>query len=211
MLPFPRLIQYGNSTVPSENIIITFLKTGGTLTKTNINESPTDYYTHSYNAIQFNSGQASIQVGSNGIPAIWQIGNSTNFRIETYVKLTNTSAKILCGNLNNSNGSGSWWLTINNVYQVSAAISLDGYSTTGAIQRFRFTGMTTLPINVWNQIVLERIGSTLTCYINGTSIGSTTMTLGFQVNSNAFRVGNSVDNAYSFNGIIDSFHMTMNT
>jgi len=207
MLPFPIINKLTER--PSENTIITFLKTGGTLTKTNINESPNDFFTESYNAIQFNSGSANIQVGSGGIPAIWQIGNSTNFRIETYVKLSNTGTKILCGNLQN-NGTGSWWMVLNNVFQNSTAVALDGFSTTGAVQRFHFTGMTTLPINVWNHIVLERIGSTITCYINGTSIGSLTMTLGFQTHSNAFRVGDSTDNAYSFNGIIDSFKMTMN-
>jgi len=208
MLPFPIISQ--RTVLPGENTIITFLKTGGTVTKTNINEAPNDFYTESYNAIQFNTGSANIQVGSGGIPPIWQIGNSTDFRIETYVKLTNTSTKILCGNLQN-NGTGSWWLVLNNTFAPASVVALDGYSTTGAVQRFHFTSMTTLPINAWHHIVVERIGTNLTCTIDGNLLGTLTMTLGFQSQANPFRVGDSTDNAYPFNGIIDSFKITMNT
>lgn len=37
MLPFPIISQ--RTVIPEENTIITFLKTGGTVTKTNINEA----------------------------------------------------------------------------------------------------------------------------------------------------------------------------
>lgn len=208
MLPFSMISKIGS--VPSENTIITVLKQGGTLTNTNVTVSPTsDFKTASYNAIRFNTGSANIQVGTSGIPSIWQIGNSTNFKIETYVKLTNTQTKILCGNLNN-NGTGSWWLVLNNTFQSACAVALDGIMSNGTAQRFHFTSMQTLTANVWHYIVLQRVGTTLTCTVDGSSIGSFTMNTGFQAQNNPFRVGDSTDNAYPFNGVIDSFKITMN-
>lgn len=206
MLPFPIISK--RTVRPPENTIITMLKTGGPLTLTNVNVSPNDYHTESFNAIQFNQGISNIQVGTGGIPSIWQIGNNTDFTIETYVKLTGTSTRILCGNLQN-NGTGSWWMVLNNTFAPASAIALDGYSTTGAVQRFHFTTLTTLPSGVWHHIVLKRTGTSLTCTLNGTLLGTLTMTLGFQQHPNAFRVGDSTDNAYPFNGVIDSFTMKM--
>lgn len=208
MFPLPIINQ---TPIIQVNTIISFLSAQGTLTKVGIDEKPTDYFTASLNALKFaNDTSSKIQVGTSGVPAAWQIANNTNFVIETYVKLPDTSTRILCGNLNNNAGSGSYWLTLNNTFGTSCQLSMDGYSTTGAVQRFRFgTTTTKLPINTWNHIVITRNGSTLEVVLNGTSLGTLTMSLGFQNHSNPFTVGNSTDNAYNFNGSIDSFHMTM--
>lgn len=206
MLPFPIINQL--TVLPPGNTILSFLSTGGTLSEVNINDKPTDFITQSYNAIQFNSGTSYIQVGSSSIPSIWQIGNNTDFKIETYVKLTGTSTRILCGNLRN-NGTGSWWVVLNNTFQDSSVVALDGFSTTGAVQRFHFTNQAQLTSGIWHHVVLERIGTSLTCTLDGVLLGTLTMTLGFQSHSNPFRVGDSTDNAYPFNGIIDSFTMNM--
>ncbi|UYE98977.1 LamG domain protein [Xanthomonas phage XbC2] len=208
MLPFPIISK--TTIVPSENTIITLLKTGGTLIESNINKTPTDFYTESYNAIQFKPTSAKIQVGSSGIPSIWQIGNSTNFIIETYIKLSSTGTRILCGNLQN-NGTGSWWMVINNTFQDNSVVALDGFSTTGSVQRFHFTNQATISPNTWHHIKLQRLGTNLTCEVDGVLIGTLTMTLGFMNQSNPFTVGDSTDNAYPFNGIIDSFNITMSS
>lgn len=207
MFPLPIINQ---TPIIQVNTIISFLSAQGTLTKIGIDEKPTDYFTASLNALKFaNSTSSKIQVGTSGVPAAWQIANNTNFVIETYVKLPDTSTRILCGNLNNS-GTGSWWVVLNNTFGTACQVAMDGFSTTGSVQRFHLgTSPSTLAINTWHHIVITRNGSTFQVVLNGTSLGTLIMSLGFQNHSNPFTVGNSTDNAYNFNGSIDSFHMTM--
>lgn len=173
-------------------------------------EPSTLYYTDGYNAIRILSATSYVQIGTGGLPLSLRIGNNTNFTIETYVYLTGNTTQMLIGNLVNATGTGDYWITLNNTFQVSSQISLDGYSTTGSVQRFRFgttAGSTTIPINTWVKIKLERIGSLLSFYLNDVQVGSSqTMTLGFSsTSSNILKIGNSTDNVYQLLGAIDSF------
>lgn len=212
MLPFPII---SNNNVVKTNTIIKYLKdtTGLTVSVVggaNILYNPSPfYYTDGYNAVRYIAGTSYIQVGSGGVPAPFQIGDSTNFKIETYLYLTGSTTQMLIGNLNNNLGTGSYWLTLNNTYQVQSQISLDGYSTTGAVQRFRFgttAGSTTLPKDTWIKIKLERVGTLLSFYINDIQVGaSQTMNLGFNPSGNTYRIGLSSDGAYQLLGAIDSF------
>lgn len=105
--------------------------------------------------------------------------------------------------------------TLNNTYQVQSQISIDGFSTTGAVQRFRFgtTGTTKIPTDRWVKVKLERVGTALSFYIDDVQIGaSQTMTLGFQNTSqNIMKIGTSSDNLYQILGAIDSLTMSTST
>ncbi len=153
-----------------------------------------------------NNANAFIKIGD-GLPVGTRIGDAADFYIDTYIKLRSNASQMLIGNLRNSNGTGSYWLTLNNTFQVASQISLDGYDTTGAVQRFRF-GTGTLPLNTWLHIRLQRVGTELKFYLNGTQIGATqTMTKGFGGNSaNQLYVGKTTDDAFLMNGLIDDFY-----
>lgn len=214
MLPFPIV---SNTTVPKTNTIIKYLKTatGSDVTVaggTNISYNPsTLYYTDEYNAIRFIANPSYLQMAGSGVPPAFQIGNSTNFKIETYVYLTGTSSQMLVGNLLNGSGTGSYWVTLNNTFQVPSQISLDGYGTNGSVLRYRFgtSGSTQIPVNTWLKIKLERVGTLLSFYINDTQVGaSQTMTYGFNNHGNAYRIGASTDGVYQLVGAIDSFRIS---
>ena len=153
-----------------------------------------------------NNTNAFIKIGD-GLPVSTRIGNTTNFYIDSYIKLRSTAPQILVGNLKNSDGTGSYWVTLNNTFQVASQISIDGYDTTGVVQRFRF-GTGTLPINTWLHLRLERVGTQLKFFINGAQVGATqTMTKGFGGSAaNQLYVGKSSDNAFLLNGLIDDFY-----
>ncbi|HDR2377138.1 TPA: hypothetical protein QCH88_004385 [Enterobacter asburiae] len=153
-----------------------------------------------------NNANAFIKIGD-GLPVDTRIGDATNFYIDTHVKLRSNAPQMLIGNLRNSNGTGSYWITLNNTFQVASQISLDGYDTAGAVQRFRF-GTGTLPLNTWLHIRLQRIGAELKFYLNGTQVGATqTMQKGFGGNTtNQLYVGKTTDNAFLMNGLIDDLY-----
>lgn len=208
MLPFPII---SNTDVPKVNKIVQYLKNSTGLSVTvaggaNIQYDPsTLYYTEPYNSIRFLANPAYVQVGSSGVPAAFQILDGTNFKIETYLYLTGTTPQMLVGNLRNSTGSGSYWITLNNTYQEQSQISLDGYSTTGAVQRFRF-GTGKLPTNTWFKLKLERVGTVLSFYINDSQVGSSqTMNFGFGTSGNVYRIGTSSDGEFQLLGAVDNF------
>jgi|SRR6478609_6442249 len=213
MIPFARIVKYGNTSYDNPNKIISVLQNqmhDFVVKSSNINVTPTNFVTSQNNAIQF-PASGYLQIGSGGVPSVFSIGNSTNFVIESNVYLTSTATQILVGNLNNNLGTGSYWVTLNNVFGAASQISLDGYSTTGSVQRFRFgVGSTKLPINTWFKIKLQRVGTNLSFWLNDVQIGtSQVMSLGFSSSSNTLRIGNSTDNAIPLIGIIDNYRMTM--
>ena len=217
MIPFSRMVQYGGTPYRNINEIISVIQNQikdfvllSSTNPVNLNLSPTNFATSSNNAIQFSTA-GYIQFGTSGVPLVYKILDSTDFVIQSNIYLTSTATQLLVGNLNNGSGTGSYWLTLNNVFGSASMISLDGYSTTGAVQRFRFgVGSTKLPINTWVNIKLERIGTNLSFYMNGTQVGaSQVMNLGFAGTANNMRIGNSTDNAIPFIGYIDNFRINM--
>lgn len=214
MLPFARMLQYGG--VVRRNTIISYFEdyTSSTVKVSGsaLYDPSPFFYTNGYNAVRFMAAPSKIEIGTGGIPAALVIGDSTDFVIQGYVYLTGTSTQMLIGNLINGTGTGSFWVTLNNTFGVSSQISLDGYSTTGAVQRFRFgtTGSTKIPTDTWVHIKLERVGTNLSFYIDNVQVGaSQSMTLGFMnTSSNILCIGSSVDNTYQLLGAIDSFTMS---
>lgn len=222
MIPFARLLKYGNNIITHTNTIIKYLKDYTSVSVSVVGSAaeilyePSPFYnadagSTGWDAIRFLSGTPSVQIGAGGVPLALEIGDSTDFVIESYLYLSSTSVQMLIGNLSNSAGTGSYWLTLNNTFGVQSQVSLDGTSTSGTIQRFRFgtTGDVKLPVDRWIHIKLQRIGSSLSFYLDGVQVGaSQVMTMGFRnVSTNVMRIGCSSDSAYPLRGAIDSFRM----
>ena len=170
-----------------------------------INLNPSTFTTSSNNAIEFNNGY--VQLSTQSIPTSYVIGNSTNFTIETNLYLRDTSVQMLIGNLSNSAGSGSYWITLNNTFQQACMVSIDGFNAS-TVNRYRFGAGLNIPINQWCTLKIERIGTVLSVYLNGTLVGSSqTMSVGFTNQTNPMRIGLTSDGAYPLNGIIDNFRI----
>lgn len=217
MIPFVRMLKYGGTPYRNANEIISAIQNQmknfvilSSTSEASLDLSPSNFVTYRNNAIQF-AVPGYIQLSTSGVPLVYQILNSTDFVIESNVYLTSTATQILVGNLNNNSGTGSYWVTLNNVFGAASQISIDGYSTTGAVQRFRFgVGSTKLPVNTWFKIKLQRVGTNLSFWLNDVQVGaSQTMTLGFASSGNALRIGNSTDGAIPLIGIIDNYRMVM--
>lgn len=65
-----------------------------------------------------------------------------------------------------------------------------------------------LPLATWVHLAFVRNGDVFTGYINGNSVGSTTVSGALLSNSNAVSVGADGDNNYGINGYIDEFRIT---
>lgn len=129
-----------------------------------------------YNGPTFNSanGGSIVFDGSNdyvtlgtSIPTNLRLGQG-NFTIDFWVYPNGTGTYSICGNLNDADGGGSYWVIINSTYTGLHTVQFGyaGLLNVGAGYKF---GTTALPINVWSNVILSRIGTTMTCYINGSS------------------------------------------
>ena len=69
------------------------------------------------------------------------------------------------------------------------------------------TGSTALTLNAWNHLALVRSGTTVTLYLNGVSIGTTTSSATFGIQTLA--IGNPISGAtnYSYTGLISNFRI----
>ena len=101
------------------------------------------------------------------IPTNLRLGQG-NFTIDFWVYPNGTGTYSICGNLNDADGGGSYWVIINSTYAGLHTVQFGyaGIFDVGAGYKF---GTTALPINVWSNVILSRIGTTMTCYINGSS------------------------------------------
>jgi hypothetical protein len=97
------------------------------------------------------------------IPTNLQIGQG-NFTIDFWIYPIGTGAYSICGNLNDALGDGSYWILINSTFTGLQTVQ---FGSAGNAQ-YKF-GTTALPTNVWSNVILSRIGTTMTCYINGSS------------------------------------------
>jgi len=97
----------------------------------------------------------------------------------------------------------------------SGALTVNAANTsaTGGNWTVSFTSSTTVSNNQWTYIAVVRNGTTLTAYINGTSVGSST-SLGSAAllqNSSAFTIGSTItDASYTpyFGGYMDEIRVT---
>jgi len=73
---------------------------------------------------------------------------------------------------------------------------------------FNINASTNLTVNTWQHTALVRSGSTLTLYLNGISVGTTTTSQNFS--DGALRICNAIDNYY-FPGYISNFRILKGT
>ena len=148
-------------------------------------------------SIIFDGTNDYISLGTS-IPTSLRIGQS-DFTIDFWVYTNGTSTYAICGNLNDANGDGSYWVILNSTYTGLHTVQ---FGTTAVSSKF---GTTTLPINTWTNITLSRISNVLTCYINASVYGSTATSANFTGNYNTdYLLGisktNSLFNTYRLNG-----------
>ena len=132
------------------------------------------------------------------VPASLRIGDG-DFTIDFWVYTNGTATYAICGNLNDAIGDGSYWVILNSTYTGLHTVQ---FGRNGVSSKF---GTTTLPINTWTNIILSRIGTTMTCYINGATYSNTATVNNFTGNFNVdYLLGiskfNTSFSAYPLNG-----------
>lgn len=148
-------------------------------------------------SIQFDGTNDYVTLGSS-VPTNLRIGDG-DFTIDFWVYTSGTATYAICGNLNDANGDGSYWVILNSTYTGLHTVQ---FGRVGISSKF---GTTTLPTNAWTNIILSRIGTTMTCYINGASYSTTATVNNFTGNFNVdYLLGiskfNSSFSAYPLNG-----------
>ena len=73
---------------------------------------------------------------------------------------------------------------------------------------FNINASTNLTVNTWQHVALVRLGSTLTLYLNGVSVGATTTSQNFS--DGALQICNAIDNYY-FPGYVSNFRILKGT
>jgi hypothetical protein len=136
---------------------------------------------------------------SNTVPTSLQIGQN-DFTIDFWVYPSNTSAYSICGNLQDSNGTGYYWVIINSTFTGLHTVQFG----TEPVPACKF-GTTALAANQWYNIILSRTGTSLICYINGSVYGNTANLPTFNgTTSTEFLIGISKSSgnysAYPLNG-----------
>jgi hypothetical protein len=122
-----------------------------------------------------------------------------DFTIDFWVYTNGTATYAICGNLNDSNGDGSYWIILNSTFTGLHTVQ---FGRIGTSSKF---GTTTLPINAWTNVILSRIGTTMICYINGATYSTPATVNNFAGNFNIdYLLGISKSNtsfsAYPLNG-----------
>jgi hypothetical protein len=114
---------------------------------------------YSNGAITFDGSNDYVFISSS-IPAGLRIGEG-DFTIDFWIYTLGTGAYSVCGNLNDAEGDGSYWVLVNSTYTGLQTIQFGSKGNS----EYKF-GTTALTPNVWTNVTLSRIGTTMTAYIN---------------------------------------------
>jgi len=134
--------------------------------------------------------------------AAFTLGSSGNFTVECFAYLNGSqsaSFAVLMTTMGdfNSDYVGRWALTVNGA-------SLRWYDAAGNV------GIsTTIPLNSWVHIAACRVGSTITLYINGSSVGTQTTNQAYTTQGSV-RIG-FMPSAAAFNGYISDARVVTGT
>lgn len=181
------------------------------------NASATDYspwfdYTGIDDPIDFTSATAQgfpkFAKGT-GIPQTLLPGDANDFVLTARFTLLNQNTCELFGNLINGNGTGSFWITLNNTYIASSLLSIDGYDTSGNIWRARF-GSGKLTMNAPHLLSIERKSGMLKVSLDGVTYPSVAMPKGFALTYGyPLAIGATADAALKLTGKVEQFDYTV--
>jgi hypothetical protein len=117
---------------------------------------------YSNGAITFDGSDDYVFISSS-IPAGLRIGEG-DFTIDFWIYTLGTGAYSVCGNLNDAEGDGSYWVLVNSTYTGLQTIQFGSKGNS----EYKF-GTTALTPNIWTNVTLSRIGTTMTAYINAST------------------------------------------
>ena len=137
-----------------------------------------------------------VNIGTN-YPAALDLGSS-NFTIEGFVYLQAATKQLLVGNLNDSNGTCTFFVMLNNT-TASARYEVKLGGTAYNL------GTGTVPTNQWVHVCLIRSGTNVYLFENGEQVGDTQPFSGSITSvSNQLRVGGASTGQYDLNGYVSN-------
>jgi PKD repeat protein len=129
---------------------------------------------------------------------------SGDFTIMFWVYPTTTDRKGIAGTIT-STGKSGW--DIEQSAATTGQISLNDYNTAGIPSLFQTSGNAMVP-NIWQQVVIQRAGTSLKIYSNSTQMASFTIPSGYTFNASTTTMSIAGQGEYvgrTLNGNIDEF------
>ena len=149
----------------------------------------------------FNGSSDFLNIGT-GYPSALDLGSS-NFTIEGWVYLQAATKQLMLGNLNDTNGTCTFFVMLNNT-TASARYEIKLGSTAYNL------GTGTIPTNQWVHVCLMRSGTSVYLFENGAQIGTTQTYSGSITSStNQMRVGGAVAGQHPFSGYASNLRMVI--
>lgn len=156
-----------------------------------------------------------VQATSGDFPTALRLTGQPTFSIDCWLYNTGTGLRFVAGNLNDTAGTGHWWLMLNTTVGGAATVA---FATTGATYRF---GTAAFPQNEWRYVRISAAGGQIACFTAttpggaetqlGTTLSYTNATAGNT--AAAFRIGRasvwSTLTGYPFSGSIANFRVTI--
>lgn len=156
----------------------------------------------------FNGGY--IWMGTVGDPKFVP-GAGQDFCVESWCfDVGSGNRRVLFGNSENGGGGGSLSILLTTSNTFSIGVTIGG-------TQYLIQPVTSTPLNTWYHLALVRYGTTLTLYLNGTSIGSVTVPTGavniptgkFAIGSAGLYLGYSGTYGVQWMGYLDEFRFTI--
>lgn len=159
-----------------------------------------------FNVAEFDGVDDYIRETSGGLPVPLQIGGG-DFTVDFIVKTNGTSTYAVCGNLDDNDGSGSWWVILNSAYLGLHTVQ---FGSAGGTVRF---GTTTLDTAAEHHIEISRSGNSVRCFVDGVQLGATQSLGSFAgAFTKAFLIGCAFHTfsgyVYDLNGYIRALRVT---
>ena len=158
-------------------------------------------------SLYFNGTSASLQSTSSTGNYLF---GSSNFTIEAWIYPLNISAYQYIASVwgvvgQTDNVYSSWQLRINSSGNLETVLNNGSTNTT-------LTGSTVLALRQWQHVAMVRNGNTITLFVNGSSVGSTTYTSALNnVPTTQFVIGQQLSNSYYFNGYLTNLRIVNGT
>ena len=185
---------------------------GGSYTFDYTDATSHPFYLSSLQDGKWNSKAYSVQFDGTGDYLAVTGGNNYDFgtgdfTIEGYFYTTNNNGTIASSqNYYTGGNNGNWLIRISSATQVAFA----SYDGTGNEEYTEFT--VSYQTNTWHHFAFVRSGTTLTCYLDGSSAGTLTVSKSLSDGSNGIFIGEDpADLNPDFNGKISNFRINKGT